>query len=63
MLGKIKTETNIKKYLSDNPCMFAEAHFVFDGIDKESLSNGNHAKVEIELSNRIILTSSSFSVK
>lgn len=59
LLGKIKIGTTIKEYLSDNPLVFAEAHFIFDGIDKESFSNGNYAKVEIELSNGIILTSSS----
>ena len=59
LLGKIKIGTTIKEYLSDNPFVFAEAHYIYDGIDKESFSNGNYAKVEIELSNGIILTSSS----
>ncbi|NMA73041.1 MAG: hypothetical protein GX963_02530 [Bacteroidales bacterium] len=57
LLGKIKIGTTIKEYLSNNPLVFAEAHFIFDGIDKESFSNGNYTKVEIELSNGIILTS------
>lgn len=59
LLGKIKIGTTIKEYLSKNPFIFPEAHFIFDGIDKESFSDGNYAKVEIELSNGIILTASS----
>lgn len=59
LLGKIKIGTTIKEYLSDNPFVFAEAHFIFEGIDKESFSDGNYAKIEIELSNGIILTASS----
>lgn len=56
LLGKIKIGTTIKEYLSDMPFVFAEAHFIFDGIDKESFSNGNYAKVEIELGNGIVLS-------
>ena len=59
LLGKIKIATTIKEYLSDNPFVFAEAHFIFEGVDKESFSNGNYVKVEIELSNGSILTSCS----
>lgn len=57
LLGKIKIGTTIKEYLSYDPFVFAEAHFIFDGIDQECFSNGNYAKVEIELGNGVILTS------
>lgn len=56
LLGKINIGTTIEEYLSYNPFVFAEAHFIFDGINKESFSNENYAKIEIELSNGSILT-------
>lgn len=59
LLGKIKIGTTIKEYLSYKPLVFAVAHFIFDGIDKVSFSNGNYAKVEIELSNGTTLTTTS----
>lgn len=55
LLGFIKFGTTIKEYLAYKPMLFADAHFIFDGIDKETFSNGNYVIVEIELENGTVL--------
>lgn len=56
LLGKIKLGTTISEYLSYHPMVFAEAHFIFPDLKKETFDNGNYVKVEIELANNTILT-------
>lgn len=59
LLGRIKLGTTIKEYLSYHPMIFAEAHFIFDGVEKGGFSNGNYAAIEIELGDGTILKANS----
>lgn len=60
LLGRIAPGTTIKEYLSHHPMVFADAHFLFPDLDKETFAHGNYAKVEIELDNGTVLTTDSY---
>lgn len=59
LLGKIKMGTTIAEYLSCHPMLFAQAHFIFPGLQKDIFANGNYVKVEIELANGFICANGS----
>lgn len=54
---KIDLGSTISEYLSFEPLVFANAHFIFPELEKDILENGNYLKVEIQLDNGNILTS------
>lgn len=56
LLGRVKLGTTISEYLSYHPMIFAEAHFIFPDLEKETFDKGNYVKIEIELENNTILT-------
>lgn len=56
-IRKIAIGSTINEYLSFNPIVFANAHFVFPGLEKSSFENGNYLKVRILLGNGQVLTS------
>jgi hypothetical protein len=51
VLGAIKIGSTISEYLSYKPMIFAMANFIFPGIERDTIKNGNYAKIEIELEN------------
>lgn len=54
---KIDLGSTISEYLSFEPLVFANAHFIFPELEKDILENGNYLKVEMQLDNGNILTS------
>ena len=42
-----------------HPMLFAQAHFIFPGLQKDIFANGNYVKVEIELANGFICANGS----
>lgn len=55
LLGKIENGMTINEYLSYDPLIFTETHFVFPGLDK-TIFEGNYVKIEIEFEEGKILT-------
>ncbi len=49
VIGVIKIGSTISEYLSYKPMIFAIANFIFPNLPRNTLENGNYAKIEIEL--------------
>lgn len=58
-VSKISIGTSIKDYLSFNPLIFGEAHFIFPGLDKQKFYEGYYFKIEISLENGKVITGTS----
>lgn len=59
LVGKIEPGTTIKEYLSFHPMVFAEAHFIFPNLKKDTFTEGNYVIIDIELINGRKLTTCS----
>lgn len=57
--GMISHGCTIQEYLSYSPMVFGDAHFILEGISRESLENGNFVEVTITLSSGKVLKSKS----
>lgn len=56
LLGNIPIGMTIQEYLAQKPMVFTEARFIFPGVEKDALENGNYLRVEIELDGGKIIT-------
>ena len=56
LLGRIPIGTTIEDYLAYRPMVFASAHFIISGVNKDNFIHDCYVRIEIELDNGKILT-------